>query len=133
MAVFFVDVDGFKGINDTWGHDAGDRALKEIAVRLCSCVRSSDTVARMGGDEFLVILSNLASREDSRVVADKIAAAFAPPLALAEGAASVTVSVGIARFPEDGATGDALVKAADDAMYRVKRTGKNNYCFAGER
>lgn len=133
MAVLFVDVDRFKEINDTRGHDAGDRALKAIASRIAARVRESDTVARIGGDEFLVILSNLKSREDSRVVAAKIIEAFSSPVELDAENVSVTVSVGIACFGDDGTTADTLIKAADVAMYRVKREGKNWYRFAGDK
>jgi diguanylate cyclase (GGDEF)-like protein/PAS domain S-box-containing protein len=133
MATLFVDIDGFKAINDTWGHDAGDRVLKEIAARLASSVRESDTAARIGGDEFLVVLSNLASRDDAALVARKMLDAFARPIGIAEGDVAVGLSVGIAVYPDDGAGPDELIKAADGAMYRVKRAGKNNYGFAEHR
>ncbi len=133
MAALFIDIDGFKAINDTWGHDAGDRVLREIASRLVSCVRESDTAARIGGDEFLVVLSNLASRDDAALVAKKMLDAFSRPIGIAEGDVAVGLSVGIAVYPEDGTGPDDLIKAADGAMYRVKRAGKNNYAFAEHR
>ena len=133
IAALFIDVDAFKAINDGWGHEAGDRALKAIASRLLSCVRESDTVARIGGDEFLVVLSNLRSHDDAQAVAEKIVGSFSSPIAIDSNAHFVTVSVGVSFFPEDGSTVDALVKAADDAMYRVKRGGKNGFGFAGDR
>ena len=133
MAALFIDIDGFKAINDTWGHDAGDRVLKEIAYRLVSCVRESDTAARIGGDEFLVVLSNLASQDDAALVAKKMLDAFSRPIGIAEGDVAVGLSVGIAVYPKDGSGSDELIKAADGAMYRVKRAGKNNYAFAEHR
>lgn len=130
LAVFFIDVDGFKAVNDTWGHAAGDRVLKEIAKRLNSCVRESDTAARIGGDEFLAALSNLNTRDDARIVAEKMLEQFAHPVAIAEGSVTIGISVGIAIYPDNGESVDALIKAADNAMYRVKRADKNGYSFA---
>ncbi len=130
LAVFFIDADGFKAVNDTWGHTAGDRVLKEIARRLNSCVRESDTAARIGGDEFLAAFSNLKTREDARIIAEKMIEQFSHPVVIAEGSVPVGISVGIAIYPDNGESVDALIKAADHAMYRVKRTGKNSYSFA---
>ncbi len=133
IAALFIDVDGFKEINDTRGHEAGDRALRAIASRLRSCVRESDTVARIGGDEFFAIIANLSSSEAAGIVAEKIVGAFSLPVPINGDAVPVTVSIGVAYWPEGGTTADALVKAADAAMYDVKRAGKNGFAFAGKR
>ncbi|WP_281183879.1 diguanylate cyclase domain-containing protein [Trichlorobacter lovleyi] len=130
FALLFVDLDGFKRINDSYGHEAGDRVLKTVAARLAACIRMSDTVGRMGGDEFTIILSTLAHYEDAGQVADKILDALSRPITLPDGQQdTVGSSIGISVFPEDAQDGDGLLATADDAMYKVKRNGKNSYCF----
>lgn len=126
-AVLFVDIDGFKGINDTLGHDAGDALLREVARRISSCVRDSDTVARIGGDEFTVILNNVLAPESEELVAKKIVGAIASPFMLNGKNCSVSCSVGISLYPNHGETAEQLVKLADAAMYLAKHSGKN--CF----
>jgi len=118
--LLFLDLDNFKAVNDTLGHAAGDRLLQGVASRLMGCLRAQDTVARMGGDEFVVLLPGLHAAGDAAGVAQKIAAALAAPMLIDEHALSVTASVGIGLFPSDGRDADALMKKADSAMYRSK-------------
>jgi len=131
-AVMFVDLDGFKQVNDTYGHDAGDLLLKEVALRLTACVRETDTVARIGGDEFLVILSELKSRKNSVIVAEKVMDRVSRPISVSGIHVTVGSSIGIALFPADGEEPKQLVKQADEAMYIVKKGGKNGYAFVGD-
>jgi len=129
LAVLFLDIDRFKQINDTLGHDVGDLLLKEIAARLKSSVRESDTVARLGGDEFVVILSDIAGESDAAGTSRKILAAVAQPLNFEGRALTVTTSIGIGLYPRDGQNEQALTKCADIAMYHAKNEGKNNFQF----
>lgn len=131
FAVLFLDLDGFKLINDTFGHDVGDALLREAAKRIVACVRDSDTVARMGGDEFTVVLSNVRTPNSKNRVAKKIVEALARPFVLNGKDCSVSVSIGIALYPDNGKTAEQLVKLADAAMYLAKNSGKNCYRFAG--
>lgn len=130
MAVMFIDLDGFKSVNDTLGHDAGDQVLKQVAVRMLSCVRETDTVARAGGDEFLVIATDLHSRDDAAQIAQKIISLVAQPLTINGSRTGVGASIGIALYPDYDEDMDRLVKRADEAMYRVKNSGKNGFLFA---
>ena len=130
-AVLFLDLDGFKLINDTFGHDVGDALLREAAKRIVGCVRESDTVARMGGDEFTVILSNVRTPDNIKHVANKIIEAIASPFILNGKECSVSVSIGISLHPDNGETAAQLVKIADAAMYLAKHSGKNCYRFIG--
>jgi diguanylate cyclase (GGDEF)-like protein/PAS domain S-box-containing protein len=129
LAVLFIDLDGFKLINDTLGHDAGDVLLVDLATRLRECMREGDTLGRMGGDEFVVLIESY--REDAQLldVARKVLDTVARPFILREGAYSVTASIGIAAFPQDGRDAAELLKNADIAMYRAKEQGKNNFRF----
>jgi diguanylate cyclase (GGDEF)-like protein/PAS domain S-box-containing protein len=132
LAVMFIDLDGFKEINDHFGHDVGDSVLRHVAGRLVSGVRSTNTVARAGGDEFLIIATDIGSREDAAVVAEKALRLLSEPINLGGEhgkAVLVSASIGIALYPDDGNTIDALIKAADAAMYRVKNSRKNGYEF----
>lgn len=130
FALLFVDLDGFKRINDSYGHEAGDRVLKTVAARLAACIRISDTVGRIGGDEFTILLATLAHYEDAGQVADKILDALSRPISLPDGQQdTIGSSIGISVFPDDAQDGDSLLATADDAMYKVKRNGKNSYCF----
>jgi diguanylate cyclase (GGDEF)-like protein/PAS domain S-box-containing protein len=122
--VLFADIDDFKQVNDSAGHEAGDGVLRSIAERLQSCVRASDTVARLGGDEFVVVLAH-ANLAEAQVVADRIRAAVAGPIALQGRSHAVTVSVGISLYPEHASDAAGLLTAADYAMYLAKRAGKN--------
>jgi len=124
FGVLFVDIDDFKRINDSAGHEAGDGVLRSIAERLQSCVRASDTVARLGGDEFVVVLEH-ANRAEASVIADRIRAAVSAPINLQRNSHAVTVSVGISLYPEHAGDAAGLLSAADYAMYLAKRNGKD--------
>jgi diguanylate cyclase (GGDEF)-like protein/PAS domain S-box-containing protein len=128
LGVMFVDLDHFKAVNDMQGHAAGDDLLKEVARRLSACVRSGDTVARISGDEFVVILGELSSAASAAGVAQKVLERMAAPFPLAGRETFVSASIGIAIYPDDGDNVDALVSAADAAMYRAKQAGRNSYC-----
>ncbi|MEG4274609.1 MULTISPECIES: CHASE2 domain-containing protein [unclassified Microcoleus] len=129
VALLFLDLDGFKSINDTLGHNVGDLLLKTVASRLKKCLRGSDTISRLGGDEFTVILPAIPGREEAAKVAKKICDAIMQPFILEEHTVSVTTSIGISLYPIDGQEPDILVKNADLAMYRAKERGKNQYRF----
>lgn len=132
IAVLYLDLDGFKLINDTFGHDTGDALLREAAKRIVACVRDSDTVARMGGDEFTVILCNVRTPKSKDRVVKKIVETLARPFSLNGKDCLVSVSVGIALYPDNGKTAEQLVKIADAAMYLAKHSGKNCYRFIGD-
>jgi diguanylate cyclase (GGDEF)-like protein len=127
LAVFFIDLDGFKDINDTLGHNAGDRLLQEVAKRLKGSLRESDTVARLGGDEFVVMLPEFSADEDITAVAHKILHATAKPFTLLGHGVQVTASIGVSVYPDDGLDEQSLTMNADIAMYRAKDGGKNNF------
>ena len=129
MAVLFLDIDRFKYINDSLGHDIGDRLLQSVAQRLLSCVRGSDTVSRHGGDEFSILLAQVAQARDAAVFADKILRQLSEPHRIDEHELHVTVSIGIATSPADGLDARSLLKNADLAMYHAKNQGRNNYQF----
>jgi diguanylate cyclase (GGDEF)-like protein/PAS domain S-box-containing protein len=129
MAVLFIDLDRFKLVNDTQGHSAGDKLLKEAAARLSECVRGVDTVGRFGGDEFGAIVADLSKPGDAGVVAQKVLDAIAQPFKLDERDTYVSASVGITLFPADGDNPEALVMNADTAMYRAKEQGRNTYQY----
>jgi diguanylate cyclase (GGDEF)-like protein len=133
LAVAFLDLDRFKQINDTLGHEAGDQLLKEVATRLKGCVRDSDTVARLGGDEFVVLLPQLEDEKYAAVVAEKILAAAARPFSLMGQEFRVTASIGISTYPQDGLDEQTLTKNADIAMYQAKAEGKNNFQFYSDK
>lgn len=127
VAILFCDLDGFKHINDTYGHNMGDHLLKIAAQRLTTCIRADDTVARHGGDEFVVILNELASQHDACLVAQKIISILSAPFEIRNHQFFIGASIGISIFPNDGQDAEALLKNADVAMYRVKEQGKNAY------
>ena len=129
MAVMFIDLDGFKAVNDTLGHDAGDYVLQQVAQRMLSCVRETDTVARVGGDEFLIIATEINSPDNAAQIAEKVIQTVSQQIMIAEQQAVVGASIGIALFPEHGEDMDKLIKQADEAMYRVKNAGKNGFRF----
>ncbi|MFN0164186.1 MAG: diguanylate cyclase domain-containing protein, partial [Burkholderiales bacterium] len=122
-AVLFVDLDNFKSINDSLGHHAGDEVLKEVALRLRETLRDFDMVARVGGDEFLVVLADVGAPGDATRVANKLLAAVSAPLTIEGQAVYVTTSIGISLFPRDGAAPSDLIRAADAAMYAAKQSG----------
>ncbi len=128
-AVLFLDLDGFKRINDTLGHDAGDLLLQGVSKRLKEIIRASDTVARVGGDEFTFVLNNVESNASVALVAEKIIAALGQPFELKGQRCHVGGSIGISIFPDDSGDIGTLVKQADEAMYLAKQSGKNNCKF----
>jgi len=129
VAVLFIDLDGFKHINDTLGHQAGDQILRDTASRLQQCVRAEDCVARLGGDEFVISLAELAARDDAALVAHKIMRALEQPFLIDRREVHVSGSIGISAFPADGETVDALLRGADMAMYAAKDEGPGNFRF----
>ena len=129
-AVLFIDLDGFKQVNDSHGHDAGDAVLREIANRFVTCVRETDTVARIGGDEFLVIATELQRFENASIIAQKTLESAVLPIDYEGKRLKVGASIGVAVSADDGDSPQRLVKSADTAMYSVKRTGKNGVAFA---
>ncbi|MFT7221513.1 MAG: diguanylate cyclase (GGDEF)-like protein/PAS domain S-box-containing protein [Candidatus Azotimanducaceae bacterium] len=131
VSVMFLDLDGFKAINDTFGHDAGDELLIEVSKRMQAIVRESDTVARIGGDEFLILLTSLTQTDGVNRVAEKIIQIVSEPIHLSDGRqVSVGTSIGVAFYPTHGDSSELVLKLADAAMYEVKRNGKNDYCIA---
>lgn len=132
QAVLFIDIDGFKKVNDRMGHKAGDELLVAIARRLQAQLRDSDLVARLGGDEFIVHLGSDLSRDQARAIADKIVKAIDLPFQLEDGMARVGASIGVAMYPQDADTSLELVKSADVAMYAAKKSGKGAYQFFGD-
>ncbi|HLO76053.1 MAG TPA: diguanylate cyclase [Magnetospirillum sp.] len=129
FALLFLDLDGFKNVNDTLGHAAGDILLQQTAARLTECMRASDTVARLAGDEFTCILWGIRSREDVSMVAAKILDRLGSPFELGDSVGHVQASIGIAVFPDHAADASVLLQLADEAMYAVKKRGKNNFEF----
>jgi diguanylate cyclase (GGDEF)-like protein len=127
LAVMFLDLDSFKFVNDTLGHSVGDELLKVVASRLTEALREEDTIARMGGDEFTVLLANLSSVDHAPLIAQKLLDAVAQPLRVEGHELFVTTSVGIALYPGDGESAEALLQNADNAMYRAKEAGRNSY------
>jgi diguanylate cyclase (GGDEF)-like protein/PAS domain S-box-containing protein len=129
VAVLYLDLDGFKSINDTFGHDIGDVLLKAFAARLMGCVRESDTVGRLGGDEFVVILSDVAQASDAAHIVEKLANALRGSFRVGGHDLFVTASIGISLYPEDGEDAKTLLKNADTAMYHAKGRGRYHYQF----
>jgi diguanylate cyclase (GGDEF)-like protein len=129
VAVLFVDLDGFKHINDSLGHAVGDKLLQSVAARLSACVRQSDTVSRQGGDEFVVLLSEVGHAKDPAISAGKIIAEVGRAHSIDEARLHVTASIGISTYPESGEDAVTLVKNADAAMYHAKKQGQGNYSF----
>ena len=125
FALMYMDLDKFKEANDTYGHAAGDYLLKEVAGRITDCVRETDTVVRFGGDEFVVLLETVENRLGALGVAEKIRLALAEPYEWQEHEIELSVSIGIALFPEQGEEITQLLAAADEAMYKAKKRGKN--------
>jgi len=129
LALMFIDLDDFKLVNDTLGHDAGDELLRVIGKRLLGCVRASDTVSRQGGDEFMVLLPDIRQADDARQIARKMLAALDEPIALGDETRSVQASIGISLYPDHGTTASTLRRHADIAMYVAKSEGKHRYAL----
>ena len=132
LAVVMLDLNGFKKINDTLGHQVGDVLLQQVAKRLEGLLRRSDTVARYGGDEFISVLAELNGVEDDIIIAEKILDAFNRPFDFRGRLLQVTASLGVALFPDDGEDIDTLIQQADMAMYRVKKSGRNRYALSAD-
>ncbi|HXE38027.1 MAG TPA: EAL domain-containing protein, partial [Azonexus sp.] len=129
VALLFLDLDYFKNINDSLGHEIGDRLLQSIAERLVGCVRTTDTVCRQGGDEFVILLSEIEHQQDAAQVADKLLTALLLPHRIDGHELHITLSIGISIYPDDGTSADAVMQNADTAMYYAKAQGRNNYQF----
>jgi diguanylate cyclase (GGDEF)-like protein len=128
-AVMFVDLDRFKQVNDTLGHDVGDQLLKQVAKRMQACLRASDTVARIGGDEFIVLLRPVAGGKDAIGVGEKVRESLRQPFTVAGKELNISCSIGIAIYPWHGADEIELSKKADIAMYRAKEGGRDSVCL----
>ena len=133
LALMFLDLDRFKNINDSLGHAVGDQLLQLVAKRLSACVRSSDTVCRQGGDEFVILLADIEHTADAGLSAQKILAALVIPYLVNQHELAITVSIGISIYPNDGQDADTLIKNADTAMYHAKASGRNNFQFFEQR
>jgi diguanylate cyclase (GGDEF)-like protein/PAS domain S-box-containing protein len=129
LAVLFIDLDHFKHINDSLGRLIGDQLLRAVALRITLCVRSSDTVSRQGGDEFIVLLSEISHAEDAALIADKIRLAVLEPHTIASHLLHLSASIGVSIYPEDGANPESLIRCADTAMYHAKEKGRNRSQF----
>ena len=129
VALMFLDLDRFKNVNDSLGHDSGDQLLSEVATRLISCIRNEDTVSRLGGDEFTIILGEINSAEDAAHIAQKLLNSLTEPFTLKGHEIFISASIGITIFPDDSTDNDSLLKNADMAMYDAKQRGRNNYQF----
>jgi diguanylate cyclase (GGDEF)-like protein/PAS domain S-box-containing protein len=129
VAVLFLDLDGFKHINDSLGHPTGDKLLQSIAARLSACVRSADTVSRQGGDEFVVLLAEVEHEEDPAITAKRMLGAVSEPHSIDQHDLHVTTSIGVSVYPDDGLDAETLIKNADTAMYQAKETGRQGYRF----
>ncbi len=129
IALLYLDLDGFKHINDSLGHSIGDKLLQSIAERLGNCVRTSDTVSRQGGDEFVVLLSEVENPEDAAIAARRILKAVAEPQSIEQHDLHITTSIGMSVYPDDGVDAETLIKNADTAMYQAKENGRQSYQF----
>jgi diguanylate cyclase (GGDEF)-like protein len=129
VALLFVDLDGFKNINDSLGHAIGDQLLRSVAVRLGTCVRGTDTVFRQGGDEFVILLTEIEQPQDAAHVAENLHAVFAVPHQIDGNELRVSLSIGISVYPDDGINGDIVMQNADTAMFHAKASGRDNYQF----
>jgi diguanylate cyclase (GGDEF)-like protein len=128
-AVLFIDLDNFKPVNDSMGHDSGDKVLQMVAQRFISSFRESDAIARIGGDEFAAIICNVKNNADIEKIAEKIIKKFSNPFKIDNNKFQIGISMGISVYPDDDNTMDGLLKKADTAMYRIKSVSKNSFCF----
>jgi len=129
FAVVFIDLDHFKAVNDNFGHPVGDALLQEVADRLCHAVRAGDTVARIGGDEFVVLFDDIPGADQAAIATQKLLKSLEPPVQLEPGEVNVSCSIGVSLFPEDGRDAATLMRNADTAMYRTKAHGRNGFSF----
>ena len=132
VALMFLDLDKFKSVNDTYGHLVGDALLSAVGERLTECIRESDTVARIGGDEFMVLLEEVTSDDDAKIVAEKIISAINKPFLIGARKVTTSTSIGIDVYPGDACNTETLMKNADKAMYEAKSSGRNNYQLYSE-
>jgi len=132
FAVMFFDLDGFKQVNDTYSHSAGDIVLQAIAGRLKTCLREVDTLARVGGDEFVLLLPSIHKLDEVRIIADKLLCEINKPFVINGKSMQLGASVGVTLYPDNGETFDELIKGADRAMYHIKHCDKNGYTFLSE-
>lgn len=128
LAVMFLDLDGFKAINDNFGHDVGDLLLKEVSQRITACLRKNDIAVRIGGDEFTILITEIKTEDDAITIANSIIEAVGSPYNIQGNRLQVTTSIGITFSPQDGTDRRTLMKNADIAMYTAKKNGKNQYC-----
>ena len=133
MAVMFIDLDDFKQVNDTYGHAVGDQLLREVASRLQKCIRSSDSVGRLGGDEFGIVLEGARLPAEAAQIGERIVTAMAEPIVVEGHRLTVAASIGIAIYPDDGTDAATLLKNADAAMYAAKEAGRNRFRFFSPR
>ena len=129
MVLMFIDLDGFKKVNDSLGHDVGDRVLQLASQRFSNCIRNNDTLARHGGDEFLIILENMSQPEDAELIINKIIQEFSSPFSIGNNELVVTASIGVSVYPDDADNYQALLRAADIGMYRAKKEGRNTFHY----
>lgn len=129
VGMLFVDLDNFKQVNDTYGHESGDILLRELAHRLCRCVRDADTVARLGGDEFAIVIEDLKDQAPLFLIAEKIKQSVSESVIANGKSFSISASIGIAVYPDDSQDCEELVRKADEAMYFVKKAGRNGFRF----
>ena len=132
FAIAFIDLDGFKRVNDMFGHSVGDILLQAVATRLTNCLREEDTLARVGGDEFVLLLPVVRTLAEVNVIVEKLLREVNAPFLLSDHRIVLSASIGIALFPDNGDTFDRLINAADKAMYHIKRNAKNGYVFISE-
>ena len=129
LAVMFIDLDGFKPINDEYGHDVGDEALRIVSERMGACIRESDVLCRLGGDEFVILFTGLSDPEVLKGRGDKVLEMVGTPMWIGGNRLRMGASIGISVFPKDGGDAEAILNAADEAMYAAKQGGKNAYRF----
>lgn len=129
LSVMFIDLDGFKPINDDYGHDVGDEALKIVSERMGACIRESDVLCRLGGDEFVILFTGLSDPEVLKGRGDKVLEMVGTPMWIDGNRLRMGASIGIASYPKDGADAEAVLNASDEAMYAAKQGGKNAYRF----
>jgi len=129
LAVLFLDLDEFKQVNDNFGHPYGDELLRGAAERLQSCIRKSDLLSRLGGDEFIIVLSQIKTKQDASIIAQKVIRAFELPFAIYDQTVIISISIGISLYPVDTLDAEDLIKKADLAMYLVKKSNKNSFAF----